>query len=145
MSLVDEIREWWGWTGIDPQEVVGDNPFGNVMVKDSSGKYWRICPEDGYCKVVADSRAELDILSHDQTFLEDWYMRSVVALAEEKCGALAEGRKYCLKIPGFMGGEYAPDNIATISQLELIRFSGHLAKETADLPDGSKVRLKVVD
>lgn len=34
MSLVEEIRQSWGWVGIEPVEVVGENDFGNLIVKD---------------------------------------------------------------------------------------------------------------
>ena len=145
MSLVDELRQWWGWTGLEPGEVVGENDFGNLIVKDTKGKYWRVCPEDGYCRVIAESRAEFDSISKDQTFLHDWYMRTLVSLAEAKCGPLLDRRKYCLKIPGYLGGEYGGDNLATIPLIDLIRASGHLAHETADLPNGARVRLKVAE
>jgi hypothetical protein len=145
MNLVEEIRESWGWAGLDPVEVVGENDFGNLMVKDSEGRYWRLCPEEGYCKIVASNRRELDALSTNREFLGDWYMSSLVSLAREHCGPLTDGSKYCLKIPAFLGGAYARDNIGTISLIELIHASGEIAKQTKDLPDGTKVRLRVVD
>lgn len=145
MTLVDEIRHAWNWIGLDPVEVVCENDFGNLVIKDSDGKYWRLCPEDCRCEVVASNREELDCLSVDQNFLHDWYMKSVVALAADKCGPLDEGRKYCLKIPSLLGGSYEADNMATISLVELVRFSGHLARQTSELPDGAKVKLSVVE
>lgn len=104
MSLVDEIRQSWGWVGIEPVEVVGENEFGNLIIKDVDGKYWRLCPEDYYCEVIAANRDELDLLSTDQEFLHDWYMKTLVALASDTCGPLTEGRKYCLKTPAILGG-----------------------------------------
>lgn len=145
MSLVDEIRQFWGWIGLDPVEIVGENDFGNLMIKGADGKYWRLCPEDCYCRVVASNREELDALSTNQAFLHDWYMRALVQLAHEKCGPLVEGKKYCLKTPGFLGGEYGGDNLAIAPLVELVRISGDIAKQTQDLPDGAKVRLRVVD
>ena len=145
MNLVDEIRQSWSWVGLDPVEVVGENDFGNLMVKDAEGKYWRLCPEDCSCSVVAASRQELDALSTNQEFLHDWYMRALVELAREKCGPLSEDRKYCLKIPGLLGGEYGGDNIATAPLVELVRISGDIAKQTHGLPNGAAVKLKVVD
>jgi hypothetical protein len=145
MNLVADIEEAWGWVGIQPVEVVGENDFGNLMIKDVQGRYWRLTPEDLSCEVVAQTRAELDQLSADQEFLDDWTMRSLVEQAREKCGPLPEGRKYCLKIPGVLGGEYGGDNLATISLVDLIRASGHLAQQIKDLPDGAKIRLQITD
>jgi hypothetical protein len=145
MSLVEDIRQYWGWVGIEPIEVVGDNDFGNLIIKDEDGKYWRLCPEDCYCKVIANSRAELDVLSTDQEFLHDWYMSALVSLAVDQCGPLADGRKYCLKIPGILGGAYGGDNLATAQQAELVRFSGDVARQIEELPDGAQVKLRVVE
>ena len=145
MQLLDEVRSAWGWVGIDPVDLIDDNEFGNLILEDANGQFWRLCPEDLYCKVVASSRAELDRLAKDQYFLRDWYMRDLVDQAFQRLGALAPGRKYCLKIPGVLGGEYGGDNLGTISSNELISASGHIAQQIADLPDGTSVELSVTD
>ena len=145
MNIVDEINESWGWVGIEPLEVVGENDFGNLMIKDVEGKYWRLCPEELSCKVVALNRTELDSLSTDQEFLADWYMEALVEASKDKLGPLEEGRKYYMVIPGVLGGEYGISNIKTLPLAELIRLSGDLGKQIKDLPDGAQVTLKVVD
>lgn len=145
MELIAIVEDAWGWTGLKPAEIVGDNDFGNLMIKDQIGCYWRLCPEDLYCKVVASSRAELDQLSQDQEFLEDWYMAALVEQARERLGPLRPGFKYCLKIPGPLGGEYGGDNLATISLGGLVSASGHIAQQTEALPDGVQIKLSIVD
>lgn len=74
LEVVEQIEKAWGWAGIKPVEVIGDNDFGNLIIKDAAGSYWRLCPEDLYCNRVANDRAEFDILSQDYDFLRDWYM-----------------------------------------------------------------------
>jgi hypothetical protein len=145
MSIIQEIRDSWGWVGIEPLSVVGENDFGNLMIEDVEGKFWRLCPEDVYCEVVASDRGDLDRLSQDQDFLEDWYMQALVEQARKGLGELAEGKKYCLVIPGALGGEYGISNIKTAPLIELVRFSGDLAKQIKDLPDGAEIQLRVVD
>ncbi|AEG01126.1 DUF1851 domain-containing protein [Methylomonas methanica] len=145
MNLISEIKNSWSWVGIDPEEIVGENDFGNLMIRDCEGKYWRLCPEDVYCKVVAENRAELDALSRNQEFLADWYMEALVTQARQALGPLPEDRKYHLVIPGALGGEYAISNIKTAPLVELVRFSGDIGRQIKDLPDGSQIELKVVD
>jgi hypothetical protein len=145
MQLLDEVRSAWGWVGIDPVDLIDDNEFGNLILEDANGQFWRLCPEDLYCEVVASSREELHRLAKDQDFLRDWYMRDLVDQAFQRLGALAPGRKYCLKIPGVFGGEYGGDNLGTISSGELISASGHIAQQIADLPDGTSVEVSVTD
>ena len=145
MNIIDAIKESWSWAGIEPAEVVGENDFGNLMIRDVQGRYWRLCPEDVYCKIVAQNHAELDELSTNQDFLADWYMTALVKQAKEKLGTLPQGRKYHLAIPGILNGAYNAENIRTISQFEQIRFSGDIGKQIKKLPDGAKIQLKVVD
>jgi hypothetical protein len=144
MELIAIVEEAWGWTGLKPDQVVGDNDFGNLMIRDQTGRYWRLCPEDLYCKVIASSKAELDQLSQDQEFLHDWYMADLAQQARDHLGPLSPGFKYCLRIPGALGGEYGGDNLATISLAGLVSASGHIAQQIEGLPDGAQVRLSVV-
>ncbi|NIA52621.1 DUF1851 domain-containing protein [Massilia sp. TW-1] len=78
MELLDDARSACGWIGLEPVALIDDNDFGNLILKDVHGQYWRLCPEDLYCEVVASSREELDRLSKDQEFLRDWHMRGLV-------------------------------------------------------------------
>jgi len=145
MSIIQEIKESWGWAGIEPEEVVGENDFGNLMIKDINGKYWRLCPEDVYCKIVANDRNELDELSINQEFLSDWYMQALSEQAKEKYGPLHDGRKYYMVIPGVLGGEYGIDNIKTAPLEEIIRLSGDIGHQIKELPDGAQVQIKVIE
>jgi hypothetical protein len=145
MTLIEQISSAWGWTGIQPEEVVGENDFGNLIVKDKAGIYWRICPEDVYCEVIAKNREELDALSSNQEFLADWYMHALPEQAQEKLGPLSEGRKYHFVIPGILGGEYGPSNFQTVSLTEQIKFAGDLGKQIKDLPEGAQVKLQVIE
>ncbi|MDX5299508.1 MAG: DUF1851 domain-containing protein [Gammaproteobacteria bacterium] len=145
MAIVDTIRDYWGWVGLKPAQVVAENDFGNLLVRDQSGRFWRLCPEDLYCKVVAHTRADLDALIRDPEFESDWCMDRLVEEASARLGPLEAGRKYCLKVPGILGGEYGGDNLGTISLAELIAASGTIAKQIDGLPDGARVRLSVGD
>lgn len=145
MSLIAEISRAWGWIGIDPDEVVAENDFGNVIVRATDGRFWRITPEDGTCCVVADNRAALDLLLYDQEFLHDWYMRQLVGVARENLGELSSMRKYCLRIPSYLGGAYGMPNLSTAPIHEIIGMAGEIARQTHELPDGAKIQLKVGD
>ena len=143
--MLDVIREAWCWTGLDPMEIAATSAFGNVIVKDVAGAYWRICPEDAYCAVIANSTPEYEALYQDSEFLRDWEMQSLVVEANREVGPLRDGYSYCLKVPGAVGGEYAAHNLGAVPTAELLSFSGNLAEQIKDLPDGAEIELKVVD
>jgi hypothetical protein len=143
--VLTTIRDAWGWTGLDPEEVVAVNAFGNVLVRAVDGTFWRICPEELSCEVIACDPETYVALQEDARFQADWQMERLVHLASSKLGPLPDGRCYCLKLPGVLGGAYEEHNLGTITLDELIAFSGDLAEQIKDLPDGAQIEIKWKD
>lgn len=134
MIRVEDINDAWGWCGLNAVAVLGANSFGNLMLLDDEGRYWRLRPQDLRCEPVASSRAALAALSYNQAFLDDWYMPEMVDLAEATLGPLADDCTYCLKIPRSLGGDFQRDNLAMVPLAQLIRFAGEGAQQFDGLP-----------
>lgn len=145
MNIISEIIKSWGWVGVNPTEIVAENEFGNLILKDADDKFWRLCPEDVYCEVVAESIDDYNELINDNDFLNDWNMTIMVNEAIEMLGELKEGYKYYMVVPGVLNGEYSGTNIQTAPFIDIIRISGNLGKQIKDLPDGAEVKLEVID
>ncbi len=78
--------------------------------------------------------------------LSDYEVETGWPLAHEwqaKNGPLPFGKRLMPKIPFFLGGEYKIDNLWAGNPLAGMRFKADLAIQTRDLPEGSKVRLRV--
>jgi hypothetical protein len=129
MSILDTVTAAWGWVGITPEKIIAENEFGNLIIKDLEGMYWRLCPEDLYCEVVADDDADYNELVKDEEFNQDWFMEVMVQKATEKFGPLEEGFKYHMLEPGALGGKYAVFNIKPIELERIVKFSGELAQK----------------
>ena len=142
--MFDTIRKSWGWIGLDPAEVMATNAFGNLIVRATDGAYWRICPEEWSCARVAATAEEFAALSGEEDFRTDWEMTRLVELARQQLGPLPEGWYYCLKLPGVIGGRYEAQNLGTISLDELISFSGDMAAQIKDVPEGGQVVFNIV-
>jgi hypothetical protein len=141
--MLDTIRKAWGWIGLDPAEVVATNAFGNVIVRAADGAYWRICPEEWSCEQVARNEDGYKALIRDEEFRTDWEMAPLVELARQKVGPLSEGRCYCLQLPAVIGGSYEAENLGTISLDELLAFSGDMAEQIKDVPDGGQIQIEI--
>lgn len=144
MNIIEEVKGAWGWVGINPVEIVAENEFGNLILKDADNKFWRLCPEDVYCKIIASSIYEYNKLIQNDEFLNDWNMTVMVDEAMEMLGALEDGYKYYMVIPGVVNGEYGGDNIKTAPLEKIIRFSGDLGRQIKNLPDGAEIQLKIL-
>jgi hypothetical protein len=138
--MLTTIRQAWGWTGLEPVAVTAINAFGNVIVRAADGTFWRICPEDLSCVVVARDAAEYETLWASDGFQLDWQVTRLVGVAKAALGSVDQGRCYCLKIPAVFGGPYDGANFGTIGHCELIAFSGDVAQQVKDVPDGEAVR-----
>jgi hypothetical protein len=128
MTTVDDINEFWGWTGLIAVEVLAENDFGNLLIRDESDSVWWLCPQELRCRQVAGHRAAFDALSYDQHFLQRWYAPDLMRVAQATLGPLASGRKYCMTVPAALGGNCGPDNLATAPMGVLIRVSGEVAE-----------------
>jgi hypothetical protein len=118
-----------------PRVIVMQNAFGNVIFTDESGQYWRICPEELSCEIVATNGEEFARLETTDELLRDWNMHELVERACSTLGVPANDRCYCLKLPSPLGGAYALDNIGLIDRAELIAASGDIARQIDGLPE----------
>ena len=145
LDLLDIINEHWGWTGLKGIEIVGRNEFGNFIVLGEDQAYWRICPEELTCEVVAESQSDYLQLVESEDFQMDWNMTNLVQLARTHLGSLKEGWAYNLVVPATFGGRYDEANIRSVPLEELIGHSGKWALAIKDLPDGAQIELRVID
>jgi len=143
--MIETIRIAWGWAGLVPTEVLCANPFGNLIVKSADASYWRICPEMLTCEKIAEDYPAFSGIWNNRDFQFDWNMEKLVSMAKDKLGMFEEGRCYCFKVPPALGGTYDANNIAAISLKELIAFSGDIAEQIKDVPDGGKVEFKWIE
>ena len=145
MGLIDSIKSGWRWTSLEPAAVIDQNAFGNVIVLDRDGGYWRICPEELSCKIVASDPESFERLRATSEFVVDWTVERLAAAARAKLGPPPDGSCYCLKIPAVLGGAYDAENFGTTTVGELLAASGDIARQINGLPDGSKVLFVIKD
>ncbi len=143
--MLGKINKHWGWTGLKAIEILGRNEFGNFLLLDENQTYWRICPEELSCEIVAENSQDYLQLVEDEEFQVDWKVSNLVELAREHLGSLNEDWAYYLVIPGMFGGQYDASNIRTVPLDELIGHSGDWAFAIKDLPDGAQIKLRVID
>jgi hypothetical protein len=144
MNLLEIVKSAWAFTGLSPRSVVDVNEFGNLLVDDFEGRVWLIRPEELSCRVVASSLHDLELLRETIDFKEDWAMERLVETATALFGTPFTGRCFCLKIPAVLGGTYLKENLGTISVEELVAASGNMAEQIKDMPDETKVNIKIV-
>ena len=119
------IKKYWGWTGIRPKIIHDRNQFGNLIVEDASGRFWRICPEEFSCKIIAKGAKEFKHLIEDPEFKQDWEMTGLAILAGSTLGELDGESCYHFIKPN----DYSLANIGITTYSDLIIDSGVAAEE----------------
>jgi len=125
MDAISIIKKYWGFTGIRPARIVERNQFGNLIIEDSSGRFWRICPEEFSCKIIAKGMKEFKNLWEDAEFKQDWEMTGLAILAGGALGELDGENCYYFIKPN----DYSLANIGIITMADLIIDSGIAAEQ----------------
>ncbi len=133
-EILRAVRDAWGWSGIAPEQLVGENDFGHRIVLDRQGCYWHLVPDELICEMVAQTRAGFETLAGSDAFRADWSMRALLTRAREALGALPPNGKYHLTLPAPLGGDYGPDNLVIADAVEQIRMSGAMARRRSGRP-----------
>jgi hypothetical protein len=144
-SLIEAIADGWSWKLGEPVAVISTNRFGNAIVENADGHFFRVMPEEWQCELIASSPARWEEERKKEEFVRDWEMTAIVARAEAALGPLTDGEVYHLVIPGVLGGKYAEENIRKIRLGELLAYSGEMAKQMAYVPDGGSVIITTIE
>jgi hypothetical protein len=83
----------------------------------------------------------VELKRKSEEFVRDWEMAVLVERAQAALGPSIEGEVYFLVIPGLLGGKYAEENIRKIPLRQLLAYSGDMAQQIDDVPDGGTVIL----
>jgi hypothetical protein len=87
-SIVQAIKQGWGWLGVDPVRIVMINAFANTIFQNADGTFWRVTPENLTCECTAYTATELDALTATEDFQIDWAMQNLVDAATNELGQL---------------------------------------------------------
>src|SRR5271165_3039507 len=97
--------------------------------------------ETGKTSLLADSiEAWADLILREHAVQTGWPLLNEW---QSQNGPLPPGKRLMPKTPFFLGGAYSVDNLWAGDAVEGMRLKADLARQTRDLPDGSKVRLVV--
>lgn len=99
----------------------------------------------GSLRRVAESRDDFCDKIDEEENANNWLMIPLVDELVDSGMVLNPGQCYGFKIPPVLGGRYDVENCGAISIPDYLGAFGSIHERIRDLPDGSKVVLKVVD
>lgn len=124
--------------------VHAQNLMGHLVLSDAQDAYFYLDP-DGMQVIALGTRE--DALAHlkGEEAKELWSGGKLVDAARQKFGDPPQGCVFTLKPHAMVEGRYDIDEVCILPLDELIRFSGDVARQIHDLPDGSQIQFEVTD
>lgn len=142
--VLQALTREWSWTGTTFAGILAVSPMGHMLVTDQGDaihyfdadlrQIVRLGSEEAAREYMADPEVEMV-----------WHAQKLVDAARIRLGEPAEGQVYTLTPDAMLAGDYASENLVLMDLAELVSFTGQVAYQTRDLPDGAQIRLKVVD
>ncbi len=141
----DKITENWTWLiGTDKTPIMVSAIGDMFLQADNKNIYW-LDVGGGELKLVAERNQDFEEKLKNIEQVNEWFMINLTTDLRLSDKKLNEGQLYSYKKLPIMGGEYTVDNFAPLDIVEHFRYTGDIHKQIKDLPDGTKVEIKIVD
>ncbi len=119
-----------------------EDAFGGQFAIGPNGVVGLLDPEIGLIEhLAADIEAWAKRVLDDYTVLTGWPLAHEWQVAN---GPLRPGRRLIPKVPFVLGGDFSSDNLYDADAVSAMRYRGDLAAQMRDLPDGSRVTLRII-
>ena len=117
--------------------------FAEIVVADRDGAVHLLEAAAGMIERIAETEEEFwRRIRLDE---DGWQLRPLVDRCREAGKLLREGECYAFTTLPLFGGEYVVENVWTCPWREWFAFTGEIHVQTKDLPEGARIRIKVVD
>jgi hypothetical protein len=136
-----------GWCWLLPEEITVwlMNRFGDLFLVFNDGTVWMLDCGVGTLEQLAKSRDDFCVKIDGDGNADDWLMIPLVNQLVEAGISISEGRCYSFRIPPIIGGEYSVENTVTLPISEHYDYLGSIHEQMEGLPDGTKVRLRIIN
>lgn len=142
MSLVEAVNDGWGWTGLTAVRLIAQSPMGHLVLSDPDHSFFYLDP-DGMAIIPLGTEAEAKAHLASDEARELWSGGALVVEGLKRFGEPPEGSVFTIKPHAMIEGHYEPENLCIMPLDELIRFTGDVAQQIKNLPDGSQIQFEV--
>jgi len=140
---VDRLLSEWRWLCSQTLALVARSAFGDLFLRDEAGKIFKLDIAIGKLTEVAKSETEFRKLAGTKEKREEWFAESDELAAMQRGMKPNQDQCIAFKIPIVFAEGGGPNNAFVGSLYEQLSFLGDLNRQLSQLPDGSKVQLRI--
>jgi hypothetical protein len=139
---LDDICSCWQWRLNDMKAIVLITCLGDLFFIGNDESIYRLQTDGCEFTKVAANFNQFEQLINDEKF-DEWLLPQLVEQLIEAGKALKENEVYSYKKMPVIGGEYSVENIEPTDMSVHFAFCGQICEQIEDLPDGTKVGIKI--
>jgi hypothetical protein len=141
----ENLLESWYWLIGNDKEPILISSVGDVFLQDKAGICYWLNVGEGIIEIVAENPSEFKTRLIDKEIVEEWFLVNLVAELKRNGIELTKNKLYGYKTLPILGGEYKPENFELTDIKVHFELSGQIHKQIKDLPNGTKVNIKITD
>lgn len=140
---LDDILSSWRWKLNDLKGVATISVLGDIFLLGNDDAVYWLQTDTGDLTKVADNLEQYEQFLSDEEKVVNWFLPFLVKDLLVAGKTLKDNEVYSYKKLPMIGGEYSVDNIESIDISVHFAISGQICEQIQNLPDGTKVRIKV--
>ena len=135
----DSLLSDWRWLVSSDFTPVLLTGFGDLFLRDRSGRIHFLDLMAGEFKPVAESPEEFDRLCDDREQRRSWFIGFLLTEVRKLHGELPGGQCYSCKVPLSLGGHLEAENVQRMDLQLHYSILGQLHRQTRHLPPGTRI------
>ena len=140
---LEDILSCWQWRVADMKSIVTLSCLGDIFLLGIDDSIYWLQTDTGDLTKIAKSLEEYQQFLNDEEKIDNWFLPLLVEKLLSARKILKENEVYSYKKLPVIGGEYSVDNIDPTDMSIHFALSGQICEQIKDLPDGTKVNIKV--
>jgi hypothetical protein len=142
---LQDICESWKWLIGDQQEVLLITIFGDLFLIGNNNEVNWLDTSSGEFSRIANSIEQFKVLLKIPENYDNWFLAWLHPEIESSGIKLKEQQVFSFKKMPILGGEYTFENIEPVDISVHFQLTGEICRQIKNLPDGTKVNIKIVD
>ena len=119
--------------------------FGELFLEQSDRKIGMLQVSGFQYQVVAEDKHDFEDWIADPDKVAEWFLAPLVDNLVSRGKSLSPGQCYSFITPLGLGGQLIEENVMLIPIDEHFRCFGDIFQQIKELPDGSQIKLKIVE
>ncbi len=138
-----DICSCWQWILQDMKGVVLISKMGDMFLIGIDGFIYWLQTDSGDLSKIADTLEHFESMLQNEQNIDNWFLPLIIEKLVGAGKSLQKNQVYSYKVMPIIGGEYSIENIEPVDISVHFAFSGQIAQQIQNLPDGTKVKIKV--